>query len=263
MRAGSRRADRAVRALLAAIPFAVVCLATAVPATAQISVAEMRLLRIESTPVGALPRMPAAMPASRDHHYWSVRLQTGHRAGRGGGTDLPALGGGVDLQWRGGSVLGVTAGYQGRDCELLGPDCGSHMMFGAGGRFSIVTGSSSIGEALGDYSSTTTVGVDLGFGYAPDAAPGVPACTLDLGLPVSLAMLQTVRVVAYTTPAVVWDVDCGGGPGTGRASYLGALGFGIQQLGHRGLDVYVGVQKIFRSRSGYHFGLSVAYTHLP
>lgn len=224
---------------------------------------ELQLLRIESTPAGALPRMALPMPAHRDRHYLAFRLQTGYRGGRGGGTDMPAIAGGIDLQWRGGSIIGVTAGYQGRDCELLGPDCGGHAMFEGRARFNFLTGGSTAARLVRDYSATITGGAELGFGYAPAVVPGSPACTFDVGLPVSLAMMQTVRFVAFATPGVIWDVDCGGEPTPGRASYKSSLGVGVQQLGLRGLDAYVGVQKLFRAGSGYQMGVSVTYTLLP
>jgi hypothetical protein len=261
MRAGSRRADGGLVRL--ACVFAVLAGAAGTqPVAAQGTPAEMRVLRLESTPLGALPRLPPPMPANRDHHYWAFRVQAATRGGSGG-FDLPAVAGGIDLQWRGGSVIGMTAGYQRRDCDLLGPDCGAHPMFEARARLNFLTGSSRIGEALGDYSSTTTVGTSIGFGYAPDAAPGMDACTLDLLVPVSLAMLQTVRLVVSSTPGVVWDVGCGSEPGTGSASYLAGLGIGLQQFGHPGLDFYLGVQKIFRAASGYQLGLTVSFTRLP
>jgi hypothetical protein len=250
-----------MRALFVAAVLAAACVGDV--AAQAITPSELQILRLEGTPVGALPRMPFPMPASRDHHYWAVKVQTGYRGGRGGGTDLPTVAGGVDLQWLGGSVIGVTAGYQSRDCELLGPDCGGHALFGLRGRFGIITGGSRIGESLGDYSATTTVGTELGFGYAPDIVPGSPACTIDFGVPVSLAMFQTVRLVAYATPGMVWDVDCGGEPASGRATYMTSFGLGTQQLLHRGLDVYLGLQKILRTGSGYQFGLSASFTFLP
>jgi hypothetical protein len=250
---------RALRACL--LSLLLLCLAA--PAYAQVSPGQLQILRLEATPAGALPRMALPMPASRDHHYWVLRLQSGYRGGRGGGTDLPTLAGGVDLQWRGGSIVGVTAGYQGRDCELLGPDCGGHALFEARGRFNVLTGGSRIGSRLGDNSATVTGGVELGLGYAPDVVPGSPSCIVDLGLPLSLAMLQTVRLVGFVTPGLMWDLDCGGEPASGRASYMSALGVGVQQLGHPGLDVYLGLQKILRSGSGYQLGFSVTYTRLP
>jgi hypothetical protein len=261
MRAGWRTAESAV-VRLAVVLAVLACAAGSGRAAAQDTPGEARVLRLESTPLGALPRLPPPMPANRDHHYWSFRLQTATRGGLGG-FDLPAVAGGVDLQWRGGSIIGVTAGYQGRDCGQLGPDCGSHLMFEGRARLNFLTGSSRIGEALGDYSSTTTIGTSIGLGYAPDAATGVDACTLDLLVPFSLAMMQSVRLVVHSSPGIVWDVGCGSESGTGSASYLAGLGIGIQQLGHPGLDVYLGVQKIFRAASGYQLGLTVSYTRLP
>jgi len=61
----------------------------------------------------------------------------------------------------------------------------------------------------------------------------------------------------------VWDMDCSPGDRPARKSYLTGLGVGLQQLGYRGLDVYVGLQKIFRSNAGYQFGISMTLVRLP
>lgn len=217
---------------------------------------------LEATPVGALPPMPLPMPASRNHDYWHFRLQVGQRRGRDGG-DLSAVAGGVDFQWRGGSVFGVTAGYQSRDCGPADPECGGHPFFGAGARLNFLTGGPTIAALLGDHTATTTLGTELGLGYAPDVAPGLNACTADLGVPVSVAMLERVRVAAYVTPAVALEADCSGGGHATRLNFLTSFGIGLQQLGHRGLDVHLGLQKIFRRGAGYQLGISVVYVRLP
>ena len=46
-------------------------------------------------------------------------------------------------------------------------------------------------------------------------------------------------------------------------SLLTGLGIGVQQLGHRRLDAYLGLQKIFRRGTGYQLGLNVAFVRLP
>ncbi|CAN5858875.1 hypothetical protein BH23GEM9_BH23GEM9_09270 [soil metagenome] len=247
------------RTLIAALSVA----ALAGPAAGQTELTryQREVMRLEATPLGALPRIALPMPASRDRHYWVARLQAAHR-GLNGGAGLQTVAGGLDLQWRDGSTVGLTAGYQQRDCTLLGPDCGGHLLFGTRARFNVITGGSRIGERIGDYSATSTLGTEVGFGYAPDALPGAPACAIDVGVPISLAMMQTVRVATYVAPGVVWDAKCGG-EATGRASYFTAGGIGIQQLAHPSLDVYVGVQKIYRRASGYQLGLSVTWTRLP
>jgi hypothetical protein len=72
-------------------------------------------------------------------------------------------------------------------------------------------------------------------------------------------MLQRVRLVTFITPTVVWDIKCpGGGPPT-TSRFLTSLGIGLQQIGLRGLDAYLGFQKIFDSDTGYHIGISVTY----
>lgn len=220
------------------------------------------IVGLEFTPVGALPPMPLAMPASRNHDYWHVRSQVGLRRGRDGG-DLFALAGGVDFQWRGGSVFGVTGGYQWRDCDPGVPDCGGHPFFGAVGRLNFLTGGPTIASVIGDHTATTTLGTELGLGYAPDVAPGLNACTADLGVPISLAMLQRIRVAAYLTPALAMEVDCSGADWSTRFSFITSAGLGVHQVGHPGLDIHVGLQKIFRRGTGYQLGVSVFYVHMP
>ena len=241
--------SRRVRIIAAAYMFCAPTLFCAPTfAHAQATEDELHVLRLEATPIGALPPIALPMPASRNQHYWGGRLQVGQRTGRGG-SDLGAIAAGVDLQYRGGSVYGITAGYQRRDCELLGADCGGHPLFGARARINLITGGPSIGALFGDYSATSTLVTEIGFGYAPDVMPGSDACTIDVGVPVSIAMLQRIRLVSYVTPGVVWDMDCSPGDRAARKSYLTGLGFGLQQLGHRGFDVYLGLQKIFRSNA--------------
>lgn len=218
------------------------------------------MLGAEATPVGALPPLALPMPASRNHNYWGIRLQAARRAGRDG-DPLSSIAGGIDLQWRGGSVFGITGGYQQTDCES--GECDAHSLFGARARFNVITGGPTIGAIFGDYSATSTLGAEMGIGYAPDVTPGINACTFDLGVPLSLAMLQRVRLVAYTMPGVVWDFDCGSGPQPMLTSWHMSLGLGVQQLGLPGLDVYAGLQKIFRDDTGYLFGISVTYVRIP
>jgi hypothetical protein len=223
---------------------------------------ELAILRLEATPIGALPPISPPMPASRNHNYWGIRLQAGQRNGRAG-ADLRSIGGGIDLQWRGGSIFGATAGYQTRDCDVAADgDCGGHALFGLRGRFNVMTGGPGLASDF-DYSATSILGAEMGFGFAPDVLEGRNACTFDIGVPVALAMFQKVRVVPFLTPSIVWDVTCSrNGPPT-RASYLVSLGVGVQQLWLRGLDAYLGFQKIFRSDTGYHFGISITYIRLP
>lgn len=217
---------------------------------------------LEATPVGALPPMPLPMPASRNHDLWHFRLQVGQRRGREGG-DLSAVGAGVDFQWRGGSVYGVTVGYQDRDCDPTNPECGDHLFFGADARLNFLTGGPTIASLIGDHTATTTLGTELSLGFAPDVRPGLTACTADLGVPLSIAMLERVRIAAYFAPALALELDCSGGDHATRLNFLTDVGIGVQQLGYRGLDVHLGLQKIFRSRTGYQIGISVVYVRLP
>ena len=64
---------------------------------------------------------------------------------------------------------------------------------------------------IGDHSATTTLGTEFGLGYGPNVAPGLNACTVDLGAPISLAMLKRVRLVSFVTPGVGLDIDCSPG----------------------------------------------------
>jgi hypothetical protein len=216
----------------------------------------------EATPIGALPPMPLPMPASRDQSYWGFRLQYGQRNERSGPEDLFAVAAGVDYQLRGGSIFGLTGGYQGRQNCQTTSSCG-HALFGARGRFNVFTGGPTVASIIGDESATSTIGTELGFGYAPKVAPGVNACAIDAGVPFSVAMMQSVRVVTFVTPGLVWDVDCSAAQTSSkRSSFLG-FGIGLQQLFVRGLDVNVGAQRIFRGATGLQVGISVSWVRLP
>ncbi len=231
-------------------------------AQTQITDNALQILRLEATPIGALPPIALPMPASRNHDYWGVRLQAGQRNGRDG-SDLGALAAGIDFQYRGGSTIGITGGYQKGDCNLAGPDCGQHALFGLRSRVNLLTGGPTIGALFGDVNATTTVGGEWGFGYAPNIIQDINSCTFDLGMPLSVSMLQRVRVVTFVTPGVAWDMSCwSDGPPT-RMSWLTGFGIGIQQLGNRSTDVFLGLQKIFRGETGYQIGLSVTYVWLP
>jgi len=216
----------------------------------------------EATPIGALPPVALPMPASRDDNYWGVRLQVGQRRERGL-EDLLAVAGGIDYQIRGGSIFGVTGGYQWRqNCQSSDGDCG-HSLFGARARFNIITGGPTIAGLFGDDAATSTLGTELGFGYAPNIGAGQNACTLDVGLPLSIAMLERLHLVGFITPGVVWELGCSGGDTTRERSYLLGFGLGLQQLGLRGLDVHLGVQRLFRGATGIQFGLSLSLIRLP
>lgn len=224
---------------------------------------ERQALRLEATPVGALPPLPLPMPASRDHHYWVGRAQAAYRTGRAG-PDLLAVGGGLDLQWLGGSIFGLSAGYQQRECADSTDICGGHFMGGIGARLNLLAGGPGpIASAFNDFSGTTTLGLETSFGYAPEVLEGMDACTMDVGVPFSSAMFQNVRIATFVTPGIVWDLGCGA-ESSGPQSYRLAAGVGILQLlGRRGLDVFFGGHRLFRSGTGYHFGISVVYVHLP
>lgn len=223
-----------------------------------------RVFSFEATPIGALPPIALPMPASRDQNYWGLRLQYGQRNERGGPENLAAIAGGVDYQIRGGSILGLTGGYQWRvHCQTTNSDCGGHSLWGARARFNLITGGPTLAGLIGDESATSTLGTELGFGFAPGVAPGVNACDMDFGVPFSIAMLERIRLVAFVTPGVVWDVGCSSGTTPTTRSYLLGFGFGLQQLGFRGVDVHFGAQRVFRGATGLQYGISISWVRLP
>lgn len=232
------------------------------PAAAQ-TAGELHLRRLLAVPLGALPPIAMLMPASRNHNYWVGRLQAGTQWENLVG-DLAAVAAGIDLQWRGGSAFGVTAGYQIDDCEENVAGCDSHALFGARARFNIITGGPTVAAFVGDNSATTTLGTEIGLGYAPNAISGRNACAVDVGVPISISLFQRVRVLTFFTPGLAWDVRCvhAGSAASGASTFVGA-GIGLQQLGHRGLDVSVGAQRIFRGGSGIQLGVNVTYVRLP
>jgi len=243
---------------------AVVCglLAAPLPSLAQTTDAQP-ILAFEATPIGALPPMALPMPASRDHDYWGLRLQTGQRIQRGP-EDLLAVAAGLDLQIRGGSIFGLTGGYQWRQkCEATTSNCGGHSLFGARARFNIVTGGPTLASLWGDNDASSTLGTEIGVGYAPRTAPGVNACTIDVGLPFSIATLERIHLVSFVTPGYVREIDCSSENTGTRSNYLIGFGLGLQQLAFRGLDVHVGMQRVFRGATGVQFGVSVSWVRLP
>ena len=224
---------------------------------------DIALLRLIGVPNTALPPVSLPMPASRNHNYIIGRFQAGYREGPSGRA-MPAFAGGVDLQYRGGSVVGLTAGWQRRDCGIDGSNCGGHALFGIKSQINLMTGGSVFAGLLHDNSATSTFGTEFGFGYAPKVSGEVGACAIDFGLPFSVAKRrQRPRLVAYVTPGMIWDFTCGGdGPGSGK-NYKTDFGLALQQVGNRSFDIYLGVQKIFRGRTGYQTGITLSYVRLP
>ena len=244
------------------ITLAFICAPVVVIGQTTLTHEQQEILLLEATPVGALPPIALPMPASRNHSYWAFRLQAGNRESPGE-SSLPAFAGGIDFQYRGGSVIGITGGYQKRDCGLLGGGCGGHALFGIRSRVNIMTGGQTFGSIFHDYSSTTTLGGELGIGYAPNVISGTDACSLDLGMPITVSLGQTIRIASFLTPGIMWDLNCTGPESPSRAAWLTGLGIGFQQLGSRGLDVYLGLQKIYRRDSGFQIGISINYVRLP
>ncbi|MEO8576956.1 MAG: hypothetical protein ABI556_09660 [Gemmatimonadales bacterium] len=243
----------------------ILSLAASVPGVAgsQATDREIEILRLMGTPIGALSPISLPMAASRNHNYFIGRFQTGQRRSPGG-TNLAAAAVGLDLQYRGGSIYGLTAGYQERECRFAGASCGGHALFGARAQINLVTGGSTMAGLLRDNSTTSTFGTEIGLGYAPNVTDGMNACTIDFGLPFSVAKRrQRPRFVTYITPGVAWDMSCrSGGPST-KKSYFTGFGIGLQQVGNRSLDIYLGMQKVFRSEVGSQLGISVTYVRLP
>ena len=117
---------------------------------------------------------------------------------------------------------------------------------------------------LHDNSTTSTLGVSMGFGYSPKVADDMNACAIDLGVPFSVAKRrQRPRLVGYVTPGMVWDFNCGSDGPQGRKSYRTDFGVALQQVGNRSFDIYLGMQKIFRGRTGFLTGVSFTYVRLP
>lgn len=237
-----------------------VALALAPSAGAQ-SAGETHLRRLLAVPLGALPPMGMLMPASRNHNYWVGRVQAGTQRGNLAG-DYSAYAAGVDLQWAGGSTIGVTGGFQSGNCEAPITDC-DHGLFGARARVNLLTGGPTVAALVGDNSATTTLGTELGYGYSPNAVDGRNACAVDIGMPVSLSLFQRFRMLTFFTPGVAWDVRCftGGTAGTAASAFVGA-GIGIQKLFHHGFDVSLGAQRIIRGGSGLQVGISASFVWL-
>ena len=224
---------------------------------------ELAVLRLLGVPNTALPPVSLPMPASRNHNYFIGRLQAGYRKGPSGDA-MPAFAGGIDFQYRGGSTIGVTGGWQQRDCGLIGTNCGGHALFGVRSQINLMTGGSVFAGLLRDNSATSTLGTEFGFGYAPDVVKGITACAIDFGVPFSVAKRrQRPRLVGYMSPGIIWDFNCGtGGPGSTK-TYKTDFGLALQQVGNRSFDIYFGMQKLFRGRTGFQTGLSFSYVRLP
>ena len=242
---------------------ALVALAAPLGLRAQATDSELRILRLLSIPVNALPAIGAPMPASRNHSYLIGRLQGGLRKGPGGSA-MPAVAAGIDLQYKGGSTLGITGGYQKRDCGTLGDNCGGHAMFSVSSDINLMTGGSLFAGLLHDNTTTSTLGLSLGFDYAPKYAEDKNACAIDVGVPFSVAKRrQRPRLVGYVTPGIVWDFNCGSSGPSGSKTYRTDFGLALQQVGNRSFDIYFGMQKLFRGRTGFLTGLSFSYVKLP
>lgn len=232
-------------------------LAFAVPAAAQEADAVLPFDALAMTPFGALPPGGPPMPASRNHHYLHYRVLAARRYASG--AELNALAVGVDLQWLGGSVAGVTVGRQWCPEEVT--DCDSHVIAGLRGRLSLYTTGPTIGRAIHDYSASLMVATEIGIGYAADVLDGRDACSFDFGLPVAIGFFQRVRVVPFLTPALGWEMDCSD---RDTSKPRAALGWGIsfQQIFMRGLDIHIGGQRVFRTGAGHQVGVGVTLVPL-
>ena len=243
-------------------PFIALALATSA-LRAQATDTELALTRLLSLPITALPPISLPMPASRNHNYWIGRLQAGVRKGPSG-DQLPAVAAGVDFQYLGGSILGFTAGYQGRDCGIEETGCGGHALLGVRSQVNLMTGGSMFAGLLNDNTATSTLGVEFGFGYSPKVSDDLNACAIDFGVPFSVAKRrQRPRLVGYLSPGIVWDFSCGSGGPRSQKTYKTDFGLGLQQVGNRSVDIYFGMQKLFRGRTGFQTGLTFTYVRLP
>jgi hypothetical protein len=231
---------------------------------AQATQTQVELLRLIGVPHTALGPISLPMPASRNHSYLIGRLQTGYRHGPERGA-MPAVGAGLDYQYRGGSIVGLTGGWQKRDCTLVTENCGGHAMFGARTQINLMTGGSFFAGFLRDNTVTSTLGLEANFGYAPKVVGDINACVIDWGVPFSVAKRrQRPRIVAYVSPGMTWDFSCGGGSGPPtKKSYRTDFGFALQQVGNRSLDIYFGLQQVWRRRVGLQTGVSFTYVRLP
>lgn len=245
--------------------FTALTLTTLIPLIghAQATETELATLRLLAVPNTALPPVSLPMPASRNHNYFIGRFQVGYRKGPSGDR-MPAFAGGIDFQYRGGSIVGITGGVQRRDCGIPGTDCGSHPLFGIRSQINLTTGGSIFAGLLHDNSATSTLGTEFGFGYAPRYSGDRNACAIDFGVPFSVAKRrQRPRLVGYLSPGIIWDFNCGSrGPGSTK-TYKTDFGLALQQVGNRSFDIYFGMQKLFRGRTGFQTGLSFSYVRLP
>jgi len=242
---------------------AAIILAAPLASGAQTSDRDLAVLRLLGVPVAALPPISLPMPASRNHNYFFGRLQAGYRKGPSGDA-MPAFAGGLDFQYRGGSTIGFTGGYQKRDCGTVGTSCGGHALFGVRSQINLVTGGSIFAGLLKDNSATSTLGTEFGFGYAPKVAGNLNACAIDMGIPLSVAKRrQRPRLVAYVSPGVVWDFNCGSSGPPAHNTWKTDFGIALQQVGNRSLDIYFGMQKLYRAKTGFQTGLSFTYVRLP
>jgi hypothetical protein len=233
------------------------------PGNAQTSDADLGVLRLLGVPVSALPPISLPMPASRNHNYFIGKLQAGYRKGPSGDA-MPAFAGGLDFQYRGGSTIGVTAGYQKRDCGTIGAGCGGHALFGVRSQINLMTGGSIFAGLLRDNTATSTLGTEIGIGYAPKVAGDLNACSIDVGVPLSVAKRRRrPRLVAYISPGVVWDFNCGSSGPPARNTWKTDFGLALQQVGNRSLDIYFGMQKLFRAKTGFQTGVTFSYVRLP
>lgn len=232
-------------------------LALALPAAAQESAAVLPFDALAMTPFGALPPAGPPMPASRNHHYIHYRVQAGRRYASG--AELNALAAGVDLQWLGGSVAGVTVGRQW--CPEEVQDCDSHAIAGVRGRLSLYTTGPTIGRIIQDHSASLMVAGEIGIGYAADVLDGRDACSFDIGLPVAIGLFQNIRVVPFLTPALGWEMDCADRDTSKPRMALG-WGISLQQILMRGLDIHIGGQRVFRSGAGHQLGVGITMVPL-
>jgi len=226
------------------------------------------LAAIASTPLGALTPVGPVMPTSRDDTLLvGFRVQYGSRA-LDGGHSLRAYGLVGNLQIEGGPLLSGTVGYQSGDADICAQPCDTDRLM-AGLRYSsylVTTRPFLRVPFFTENDATGTATLEFGAGWADAAFGEREHWTLDITVPLSLAVGQSIRVVPFATPsfAVAWGT-------TDRQwsrgqRFLVGGGVTVQEIGRfvglTGLDVTAALQRAF-SPHGTTLGLTVSWMHVP
>ena len=226
------------------------------------------LAAIASTPLGALTPVGPVMPTSRDDTLLvGFRVQYGSRA-LDGGHRLRSYGLVGNLQIEGGPLLSGTVGYQYGDAAICTEACDTNRLM-AGLRYStylVTTRPFLRVPFFNENDATGTATLELGAGWADAAFNERQHWTVDITVPLSLAVGQSIRVVPFATPtfAVAWGT-------TDRQwsrgqRFLVGGGVTVQEIGRfvglTGLDVTAALQRAF-SPHGTTLGLTGSWMHVP